>query len=77
MLKKYIYFIVPLTLLLSGCDTNKSSTNESPACREAKAEYSFCSSNCLLNTPGGFIAAFSKCGNTCSSQTFKMRSVCG
>jgi hypothetical protein len=63
-------------LVLAGCETTPKNTNESPECRRAKGIYSMCYGNCLSSTPGGMLAAASRCGNVCRNQVIEMSAVC-
>jgi hypothetical protein len=72
--KKYIVII--FSLLLVACETTPKNTSESQECRQARGMYSMCYGNCLSNTPGGLLAAASRCGNVCRGQVIEMAAVC-
>jgi hypothetical protein len=73
-IKKYIAII--FSVLLAACETTPQKTNESQECRQAKGMYSMCYGNCLSSTPGGILAAASRCGNVCRRQVIEMSAVC-
>ena len=75
---KFTALVLFLSILVAGCETTPNpSRYESPECRRAKADNAFCMSDCLISTPGGFLGAMGRCGNTCRAQTLNVRQICG
>ena len=73
--------IIFMSLSLSGCQTAGSggsyySTPETPQCRAARSNYQMCYGNCLMNTPGGTLAAMAQCGNQCMNYSFQVNLMC-
>ena len=84
MSRNYLLAIIGIIFMsstLSGCQTSGTSGGyysapETPQCRAARSNYQICYGTCLMNTPGGTLAAMSQCGNQCMDYSFQVNIMC-